>query len=199
MSLLVAIVVGALAALMLGGRVANAAEVSFRFWWLLFVGVALQAAPTLLDVSSDAAFVWVVGSYVALGGFVVANLRLVGMPIVLIGLAMNALVIVANHGMPVGVDAVLAVGASPDEDLAAQVQDNKHHLETGDEQFMFLGDIIPLRPTGEILSFGDLVLAAGTGNVVFRLLKPARVARRGRDQVIDLRSTSTRQPADTLV
>ncbi len=172
-----AVVIGGALGFALGGRATDAAEARFRAWWLLPVGVGLQAAPSLLDVGADRAFVWVAASYLVLSAFVVVNLHLVGMPVVLLGLAMNVVVIGLNQGMPVRTDALLAVGATSQEDLATVVLDSKHHLETGEDRLTWLGDIIPVRPTGEILSFGDLVLAVGTGNVIFRVLKPARRTR----------------------
>ena len=45
-----------------------------------------------------------------------------------------------------------------------------------------LGDVLPVRPVHEVVSFGDLILALGLADVVFRLLRPVAEPRR-RDRV----------------
>jgi hypothetical protein len=164
----------------------------------LTLGVVLQWAPELLGSSEEAAFGLVAASYVALAAFALVNLRLVGMPIVVLGLALNGAVIAVNGGMPVRADAVTAAGlAESVESVKSLDFGSKRHLEGQDDRMAILGDVIPVRPLGEVLSFGDLVLSAGVGNLLFRLLKPSRRHRRApnlrRDEaadgvVIDLRA-----------
>jgi hypothetical protein len=66
---------------------------------------------------------------------------------------------------------VAAVGLDPDElepaDLGA-----KRHLEGPDDRLTFLGDVLPLRPLGEVVSVGDVVLAVGVAGLLFRVLRP---------------------------
>lgn len=174
----IAIVAGLVAGLVAGGRPRYAARRTLRWWPALAVGASAQWVPELLDVPEDAAFLAVVVSYVALGAFAVANLGLVGMPVVLVGLAFNVAVIMPNGGMPVRGSAVVAAGIADDQAGAAAIDyGSKRHLEDEGDRLTVLGDIIPVPPLREVLSFGDLILAAGIGNVVFRLLRPRHVPR----------------------
>ena len=117
-------------------------------------------------------------SYVGLLAFAIANIRLVGMPVVLVGLLCNLAVISANGGMPVRADAIVAAHVAEREALDTLDFGAKRHLEQDDDVLTFLGDIIPVRPTREVVSFGDLILAIGIADVIFRLLKPVEVRAR---------------------
>ncbi len=97
------------------------------------------------------------------------------MPVVLLGLVLNVVVIGANGGMPVRASAIVDAGiASNRLEIAALDFGSKRHLEEEDDRLMILADVIPVAPLREVLSFGDLILAAGISNVVFRLLRPPR-------------------------
>jgi hypothetical protein len=101
---------------------------------------------------------------------VVSNLHLRGMGVVLVGLALNALVIGVNQGMPVRL---------PDDATAAQRdavdESAKHHVERESDHLVVLADIIPI-PGGGLTraSFGDLILAVGFVDVVVQLSRPPR-------------------------
>ncbi|HUF33818.1 MAG TPA: DUF5317 family protein [Acidimicrobiales bacterium] len=172
----IAVVVGLALALAMGGRPANVADQRLRWLPALVAGAALQLGAEVLDLTDALAMAVVAASYLALGAFAVVNLRLVGMPVVLVGLALNALVIGVNGGMPVRGDAIRAIRDVEPAELAAIDFGAKRHLEGPDDRLTALGDIIPVPPLGEVLSFGDLVLAVGVTNVVFRLLRPRRDA-----------------------
>lgn len=174
----IALVLGLLAGLLAGGRPGQAVGQPLRWWPALAAGAAAQWVPELLAVPEDAAFAAVVASYVALVAFVVANITVVGMPVVLVGLALNTAVIVVNGGMPVRPEAVVAAGiADTREEVAALDYGSKRHLEGDDDRLAILGDVVPVAPLREVLSFGDLILAAGVADVVFRLLHPLRTRR----------------------
>jgi hypothetical protein len=170
----IAVAVGLLLALALGGRASNVARQRLRWLPALVAGAALQLGAEVLDLGDPLALVAVAASYAALAAFAVANLRLVGMPVVLVGLALNTLVIGANGGMPVRGDAILSLGSVEAHELAALDFGAKRHLERPDDRLTVLGDIIPVVPLSEVLSFGDLVLAVGVADVVFRILRPRR-------------------------
>jgi hypothetical protein len=103
------------------------------------------------------------------------------MPVVLTGLLLNVFVISLNGGMPVRLDAVLTVDRGHTAaELRASGFDAKRHLEGPDDRLAVLGDTLPVPVVRQVLSFGDVILAFGIGNVVFRLLKPARSMRRRR-------------------
>jgi hypothetical protein len=98
--------------------------------------------------------------------------------VVLVGLLLNVAVIGVNGGMPVRADAIYTVDRHAHLDTIDFGA--KRHLEDADDRLTFLGDVLPVRPIGQVLSFGDLILSAGVADVVFRLLKPAGAVRRGR-------------------
>lgn len=171
----VAVVGGLVLGLLCGGRLSNLATATLRWPVALIAGIVLQWAPELLGSSEDGAFLLVGASYVSLGAFALANLRLVGMSVVVIGLALNALVIGVNGGMPVRSEAILAAGlARNDPEVQSLDFGSKRHLETADDELTILGDVLPVEPLGEVLSFGDLVLSAGIANLLFRLVRPLR-------------------------
>lgn len=173
-TIVVAVALGALLGALVGGWPPQPSRRRFRHLEVLGVGLGLQVVPDAVELDDTAAGAMVVASYLVLAWFAVANLRVVGMPVALAGLAMNALVVGLNQGMPVRPAAVEAAGgdADPAEDLGS-----KRHWEDGD-RLAFLGDVVPVRPLAEVVSFGDLVLAAGAADVAFRLLRPLRGSRR---------------------
>ena len=169
----VAVVGGLVLGLVLGGRPSNLGRQPLRWWPVLLLGIVLQAAAEILDVRQSVGIALVYASYAAMIVFALRNLRLVGMPIVLLGLVLNTLVIGVNGGMPVREEAILAAGHLQPDEIATVDFGAKRHLEDDSDRLVFLGDVIPLRITREVLSFGDLLLAFGIANVLFRLLRPA--------------------------
>ncbi len=166
-----ALVVGGLIGLCTGGRPRYIAQHHVQAWWLLLLGVVLQLAAARVDLGSpgvnNAA---VLAGYVCLLMFAAMNRSLVGMGIVVVGLAANALVIGINGGMPVRPAAV----------AAAHVDYGRlHHAEGPGDRLSWLGDVIPARRLHLVLSFGDLILAVGVADVVAHLLH-----RRGRAPVV---------------
>lgn len=184
----VALVAGVGFGLITGGRPSNVGRRRLELVWLLVVSVALQVAAESLDLPERAGLALVLVSYVGLAAFAIANSRLVGMPVVLVGLLCNLVVITANGGMPVEEDAILAARVATVGEIQALDFGAKRHLATDDDMLLPLGDVIPVRPTREVISFGDLILAFGIADVVFRLLKPVELRRRvdEDDDVIDL-------------
>lgn len=187
---IVALAVGFATAIAAGGRPSNATLRPLRAVGALGAAVVLQVLPAAFDVEGGVGLASVLGSYALLAAFALVNVRLVGMPVVLVGLLCNVVVIGANAGMPVRTEALRQVDpgltaaelADHDGDLGA-----KRHIETGDDVLTFLGDIIPVRPLRQVLSFGDLILAVGLADVTFRLLKPAaRIRRRRRPTVAEV-------------
>ena len=178
----VALVVGIVAGLAAGGRPSNVSRRRLRLVWLLAVSALLQVVAEVFDVPATVGLVMVLASYAGLSAFAVANIRLIGMPVVLVGLLANLFVISVNGGMPVRASAIVASRAATPSELSTLDFGAKRHLSTDDDLLVQLGDIIPVRPSREVLSFGDLILAFGVANVIFRLLKPLD-ARRRRDDV----------------
>jgi hypothetical protein len=181
----IAIALGILGGLIMGGRPANAGLRPIRAGNALWAGVALEIAPHLVDVSGAFGLGLVLAGYAMLLAFVLANLRLVGMPVVLVGILLNVVAIGLNQGMPVRADAVVAAHQAERAELPRLDLGAKRHLEDADDRLTFLGDTVPIPPLHEVVSFGDLILAFGVADVAFRLLRPVGLRRqRGRHRVL---------------
>lgn len=165
--------------LLRGGRLANLESASIRFFPLLALGIVLQGAARLTTAGGVALLL---ASYALLLAFAVCNAHLVGIGVVAVGVAMNALVIGANGGMPVRAQAVAEAGMADEGDVASIDFGSKRHLEREDDRLTWLGDIIPvpLGP-GEVLSFGDLVMGVGVADVIVHLMR-----RRGRQALAEI-------------
>src|SRR5438132_11278009 len=122
---IVAVAVGLVLGLISGGRPRYLADKRVAGWPLLVAGVVLQAAVNRLPDSWSMAAL--IASYVVLLAFGVVNLRLVGMPVVLVGLALNGFTITLNGGMSVRPSAVLAARAAPADKLAHLHVAGTHH------------------------------------------------------------------------
>jgi hypothetical protein len=184
----IGVVAGLIAGFVTGGRLHHVGERTFRWWGLLPVGLVCQVVAERFDVPGG--FALVVVSYAALMAFAAANLRHVGMGVALIGLSLNALVILVNAGMPVRAEAIVAAEIADWDELETLDYGAKRHLEEKDDRLTFLGDIVPVPLLGEVLSFGDLILMVGVADVVAWLLHPARRREGGEaedgDEVVDL-------------
>jgi hypothetical protein len=112
--ILYAIPIGVATGWLLGGRLAGLTAVRIRLTWLAVVAVAVQLAlfsPPAEVLGPDLARAIYVLSTVAVVGAVIANVRLTGMPVVLVGSVANLAAIVANGGsMPADPGALAAVG-----------------------------------------------------------------------------------------
>lgn len=161
-------VAGLIAGLIAGGSVRNFDRIQVHWWGAAAAGLGLQAIPLDRWLDSQAVVVTIVASYVALVAFVWVNRRLPGAPLLLLGLAMNMLVIGANGGMPVSETAIRAAGGSEGA-LPSALDDAKHHLMTPSDVLTPLADVIGLPPPiSTVLSVGDVFLYAGI--VVFMVV-----------------------------
>ena len=167
----VAVVIGAAAGLVRGGRWRHLAEHRLMGWPLLIGGVCLQLAAGPLPDGWGLACLLV--SYLALALFVVFNLARTGMAVVLVGLVLNAAVIGLNGGMPVRRSAVVAAGGAPGPGRVHV--SGKHHLARPDDHLVVLADVIPLRPFHEVVALGDVLVATGLVIVVAGLFRPPYV------------------------
>ncbi len=162
-----AIGVGFLIAPIFGGRLRHLSGRTMRLWFLLPLGLALQLAA--IESRGDTwPFLLVLGSYALLLTFAVVNLPLTGMWLVVLGLVLNAVAIGVNHGMPVGHKAQHHAGHKPAAFAALQ------HDQRSSDRLLIIGDVIPVAPLNEIVSFGDIILAIGLIDVLVHLMRPAR-------------------------
>lgn len=152
-----------------GGRLRNLGHASLVRSWLVVVAVVAQAALAALsgrDGGSElVGRLLLLVSHGALLGFVWSNRFLPGMPLVLLGFGLNALVITVNGAMPVSRAALFAVGAHPYE-----FAPGKHRLLDPGDPLRLLADVLPIALLRTVVSVGDLVLAAGVGVLVTNLM-----------------------------
>jgi hypothetical protein len=168
----ITVAVGALIGIALGGRPRHVPEHTFHLWPFLLLGLAIQAFVEATGASpTGVALVFL--SYVLLLVFGALNLRLAGMGVVMVGMVMNLVPIVINGGMPVRASALVDAGiTAPDEGTSRVSLRGERHVERDDDDVMFLGDIIPIRPLHQVASFGDLVLAVGIITLIVGILRP---------------------------
>jgi hypothetical protein len=152
------------------------ARPAVRWPLVLVVGVALLVVGTRVD--GDTGLRMVLAGYGVLLAGVTANIHIVGMGVLLVGLAANAVVIAVNGGMPVRLDALVAADvASSGETVTLS---GHRHLEDSGTFVAVLDDRIPLPAGGQVVSFGDLVLAVALADATAHITR-----RRRRDDAID--------------
>ena len=184
-----AIALGLGIGLALPPRTTRFARPNLRLPACLAAGAVLQLLAARLTGSLAVALG--IAALVLLSSFAIANLHLTGMGVMTIGLMTNLLVMCANGGMPVSPHALVAAGVVTADDVATVELHGPRHLEDANDSLLVLGDIIPAH--GQVVSFGDLIIAVAAIDVV------AHVARRQRRRqspasVIDLTSISNDSP-----
>ena len=143
---------------LLGGRLRNLGGVRFRHAWAGLAGVGLQ----LLPVGGTPGSLVLIASFALLLFVAIANRRLAGFALVVLGLCLNFLVIAVNEGMPVTRQALVASGQA---DTLVELRDEggaKHHLAGPGDDLVFLADRIAIpAPVHQAISVGDIVAYAG--------------------------------------
>jgi hypothetical protein len=152
-------VIGAfLLGLAAGGTVRDFPSLRLRWWGLAFTGVALQFVP----LTGTAGTIALLGSFSALVAFGIMNISAPGFALVVLGLALNALVIVANQGMPVTEHALMASGQEATLEDLVRNGGAKHHLADTDTRLLVLGDVIAIgTPIEQAISIGDVCVQLG--------------------------------------
>ena len=161
-----------LVALVVRRRLRDIPLPAVRWPALLVAAVFVYRAPAWLDLSGALALAPVLAAYAGLVFFAGANVRLRGMVVVLVGLVCNAAVLMVNGAMPVDEEAVVAAGVARAEELPRIDLEPPREWRAPEHRLVVLADIIPVPPLREVVSFGDLILAVGLANVVFRMLPP---------------------------
>lgn len=153
------------AGLALGGRPGG---VALRSPALLGAALLVQLLGAL--AGRVVAPVGLAGSAALVGVFLLRNRGLRGTGLVALGLLANALVVGANGAMPVSADAAARAGA------AVPVGDGRHETAGPGTRLRLLADLVPvplpLRP--EVVSAGDVAVAAGLGELVLVALLAGR-------------------------
>jgi hypothetical protein len=167
MSLVYPLVAGVGLGLLLGGRLGALAELPIRSTWLFFAAFGLQVVAFPFAVlpwttsQHVATPLWVVSYGFLLAGAVL-NRHIVGVPVVAVGVTLNLVAILANHGtMPVLYSAMHQAGRS-------DVQEANSTALT-DPSLPWLVDRWAAPdwvPLANVFSVGDVVIALGAVVIV---------------------------------
>lgn len=166
-----------------GGSLEALASTEFAWTSLLFVALLVQITADLwgrfTPATVEAAVL--VLTYAAVAFFLALNRHLPGMLIAAVGMSLNAIVIVLNGAMPVSLWAARIAGLELKGDLGV-----KHEVAGPHTVLGFLGDIIPIPMTLQVVSIGDVVMAVGIALLVYR-----QTLRRS-PQAVDAAESATR-------
>jgi hypothetical protein len=169
-TLALGVAVGLLAALVVGANWRGLAETRWRLAPLCLLGMAIQLLfiarlDTVVPLLAPLGPTLHVVSYLLVFAFLLANLRVPGLPLLLLGGLLNFAAIAANDGQ-------MPRAAPPD---GPGVFRNVAAMDEG-TRLAFLGDWIAA-PNGQLYSVGDLLIFAGGALASYRLRSRARAAR----------------------
>ena len=161
--------------------------------WMVLVALAIQILLAFVDIPADRlddlGFGLVMASYAFLLAFCFVNLRTSMMWIIGVGIAMNALVIGLNQGMPTRDNEVTTRSGRTIEEPIERTA--KHRPESDDDLLPFLGDKLRVPdPVDEVISIGDVVIGLGIILVCYqasRVRRPAASRRSKRTAAIAAR------------
>jgi hypothetical protein len=172
-----AVLAGLFAGFARRGRVLAMASTDVRAKSLLVVGIAVPALAE--QFTRDVAVPLVLGGMTALFVFALANVRIAGMSVLAIGVLVNAVPTLLNGGLPVRPQALVDAGIVQADELDRVEVRGARRLEEPTQQLRFLGDVIPLPETSQVLSFGDLIVLVGLADVTANLTLARRRRRAG--------------------
>ena len=182
--LFLAVAVGIVVGLVRRGSFANLGRTDLRGIPLVFGGVLLQLGSTIAE---RAELAWlplglVLGSFALTFAFAALNRRLPGMTLIALGAFMNFVVISANGGMPVSLDALDRAGLGNPFEGGAVTKGAHHALDDG-SRLTFLADVIPIKVTANVVSAGDIVIWAGLLLLIQQLMvgRPGKRRRGARE------------------
>jgi hypothetical protein len=163
------VALAAAVAALTGGSWEAFSETSMRRKWLVALAVLAQLVGAELADHGGGSWGYAAGLAVSAAcalGFCVSNLRVAGVPLVALGLICNALVVSLNGAMPVSIFSASRAGVST---LAIASRDDPRHTIAGyGSVWRSLGDVIPvpLPAVPEVVSAGDVLVAAGLAEFV---------------------------------
>ena len=174
MLLLYAVVLGLVAGVASGGKLAALGTTHIRLWPVALIGLFAQlllfSSPLAAVVGPWGPSLYVVSTVAVLMALVV-NLRQPGFWLIILGALANFTVIVANGGqMPSAPDAWAAlngVAAVPATDFSNSVLAGPHTV------LAFLGDnfVLPRpMPLANVFSIGDMLIGVGGATFVFQAM-----------------------------
>lgn len=162
MSLVVVVLLGAaLLGRVLGGSLGRLEGLVLRRPGLVVGALVVQAVGTVVGGPAHPVGLALSAGLVAV--FLAANRGVRGTGLVALGLAANAVVVGLNGAMPVSPEAAARAGVD-----VLDLLDGRHELAAGRTRLPWLGDVVPvplpLRP--EVVSPGDVLVAAGLGQLL---------------------------------
>jgi hypothetical protein len=169
-TLVALVVVGAaIIAVISGGRWHAFTHQLLRAPGYVVVAVAAQVLGAVLADHTSADWVYPTGLALSAASaliFCIANLRVDGVPLVALGLVLNAVVVARNGAMPVSIAAASRAGVSTL--TVATGNDPRHTIAGRGSKWRALGDVIPvpLPVAPEVVSAGDVLVAAGLGEFI---------------------------------
>jgi len=169
------ILLSVLVGYLVGGRLRGFERLHLHHWWLAPIGLGLQVLP-LPDARNGTDFLvrmTVLGaSYALLLIFAGINIRIPGMPLLLVGLTLNAVVVIANGGMPASQRALEVSGQTEALKHLTADEGSKHHLMTSADHLTPLADVIPIPPPIEqVASVGDVFVYAGLAWLIVAVMR----------------------------
>ena len=149
--------------------------------WLVWVAAGSTLVAALLD--SDVATGLAGAGLTATVLFAAINHRITGVMVIGVGALVNLAALAVNTGMPVRPDALIAARVVDDDASGATLElRGGRHLETDADRAPWLGDVVPVEPLRAVVSFGDLIVAAGTVDALASVVRRRRRVRRRADQ-----------------
>ncbi|MBM3671063.1 MAG: hypothetical protein FJW86_02575 [Actinobacteria bacterium] len=161
--LVLTVAAATLVVLLTFGSFSELSRLSVTRGWLLALGLAIQMLFEFVELPDDQietlGYGLLMVSFALILAFCFSNLRTPGFGVIAVGVAMNALVIGLNQGMPtidIGND---SQGNRVKKPVPVTV---KHRPERPNDLLRFLDDRILLpEPFDAVISFGDLVVSVG--------------------------------------
>ncbi len=173
---LVGIGIGFVVALLSGTSAADIGHrlrtVRLNHWPVLALGIVLTLAIGL-DTNMLAGRFALGISLALLLAWCFLNRHITGVSIVAIGIAANLAVLLLNGYMPVDPSAVVAAGIIDFDGLDRVLLGTTRRWANDATIAEWLGSVVPLAPIRDVITLGDLVIAAGLANIGFRLMWPA--------------------------
>ena len=179
--LVIAVAVGIVIGLARGGSFKTFAEAELRGVPIVFIGVLLQLGSAFAEHSGVhwLPLLLVLASFASVFAFAALNFILPGMTLIALGALCNLVVISANGGMPVSLDALQRAGlGNPFTGPGANALKGAHHALTDSSRLRFLADVMPITVTANVVSIGDIIIWAGLLLLVQQLMIGLRGKRR---------------------
>lgn len=196
---MIAVAVGLAVGYARGGRLGRLGHLRLQAPVLPGLALAVQAGAGLVPRASR--FALVALAYGLVGVWLVLNVAgrgpalRVGIGLLALGWLLNGLAIGPNRGMPVSAHALERAGISSTTNVS-EGHLYKHVPGGRSAPADWLGDVIPVRPLGAVVSLGDLALLAGIAFCVGgAMASPGGAARRPR---VLLPPTTAQEPGSDV-